>query len=535
MDAISPPETLRTVKSAVEMKAARNKDKPFLHYRNQVISYAELDRNADAIATKLRAQGVEKGDTVCLFMYNCPEYIFVFFALAKIGAVAAPIDTRFRGETLVYVLTQSDATTIFIDAKTRPEYESVTASVPNITREYLIDETGTDHPYRKFDTLLEDDSMSTPTTAVEPSDPLAVIYVQRNATEQPKGVVLPHYSYINTGWEACENLFDFTEDDRIFTTLPLYSSFTFHLGVIGTLLADAEFVLAGQFDPSRFWEQIESSDATVFLYLSRMLSVLYNQDEKPTNGETPIELAIGHSFGFTTDEEMFRTLEERFDITILEGYGVTPATIVTYNCPDDRRLGSVGKEASYVDLEIVDGDDWPVSPGETGEIVVRPTEPHTMMQGYYNQPEATTEAVRNQWLHTGGIGYKDDDGYLHFVANRDNSIYRGRIDGRISSLEIESVIDAHPGVRQSSVVGVTNEAGSEEIKAFVVPEADADITPIDICKRCERQLPYLKVPRYIEIREEFPRSPSGKIRKQELKAEGTVNAWDRKSGYELSR
>ncbi|MFD1562599.1 AMP-binding protein [Haloarchaeobius amylolyticus] len=535
MDATAPPETLRTVKSAVEMKAARNEDEILLHCQNRAVSYAELDRNANAIANNLRAQGIEKGDVVCLFMYNCPEYISLFFALAKIGAVAAPIDTRFRDETLAYALSQSDATTIFIDAKTRPEYESVTASVPNITREYLVDETATDHPYRAFSTLLEGDSTSTPSTTVEPSDPVAVIYVQRNATERPKGVVLPHYSYINTGWEACENLFDFTEDDRIFTTLPLYSIFTFQIGIIGTLLADAVFILAGQFDPSQFWDQIESYDATVFLYLSRMLSVLHNQDERPTNSETPAEMAIGHSFGFTTDEAMFRTLEERFDITILEGYGVTPATIATYNRPDDRRLGSVGKEASYVELEIVDGDDWPVPPGETGEIVVRPTEPHTMMQGYYGQPEATTEAFRNQWLHTGGIGYKDEDGYLHFVANRDNSIYRGRIDGRISSLEIESVIDAQPGVRQSSVVGVTNEGGSEEIKAFVVPEEDADITPIDICRRCERQLPYLKVPRYIEIRDEFPRSPSGKIRKQDLKAEGTVDAWDRKSGYELSR
>jgi len=158
-----------------------------------------------------------------------------------------------------------------------------------------------------------------------------------------------------------------------------------------------------------------------------------------------------------------------------------------------------------------------------------------MMKQYHENPPATREAFRNQWLHTGGIGYKDEDGYLHFIANRDNSIYRGRVDGRISSLEIESFINAQPGVRQSTVVGVRNEQGNEEIKALVVPEDGTDITPIDVCKRCEQQLPYLKVPRYIELRDDLPRSPSGKVRKRDLKAEGTADAWDRKSGYELSR
>jgi acyl-CoA synthetase (AMP-forming)/AMP-acid ligase II len=371
--------------------------------------------------------------------------------------------------------------------------------------------------------------------SVEQADPLTAIYVQRNAAEQPKGVVLPNYAYINTGWEASKNLFEFSADDRIFTTLPLYSSFTFQIGVMGSLLADAVFVLEEQFDPSRFWNQIAEHDATVFLYLSRMLSVLQNQDAAADVADTPAELAIGHSFGFATDDEMFRNFEDRFDVTVLEGYGVTPATIATYNRPSDRRLGSVGTEASYVELEIVDSDDWPVPTGETGEIVVRPTRPNTMMKQYHENPPATREAFRNQWLHTGGIGYKDEDGYLHFIANRDNSIYRGRVDGRISSLEIESVINAQPGVRQSTVVGVRNERGNEEIKALVVPEDGTDITPIDVCKRCEQQLPYLKVPRYIELRDDLPRSPSGKVRKRDLKAEGTADAWDRKSGYELSR
>lgn len=536
MDGTAPPKTLATVKDAIERKAERNTDDTFLHHRDRTVSYAEVDRRANAIANELRAQGVEPGDHVCLFMYNSPEYIFLFFALAKLGAVAAPIDTRFTGETLAYVLSHTDADTVCIDSRTRREYEEIRSQVPNISTEYFVDATKQEHPYREFDQLLSGDRTTPPDVAVKESDATAVIYVQRNAAEQPKGVVMPHYSYVNTGWEASNNLFEFTDEDRIFTTLPLYSSFTFQIGVMGSLLADAEFILEGQFDPSRFWDQIASYDATVFLYLSRMLSVLHNQDTGPDDHETPAKLAIGHSFGFAADEEMFRTLEDRFDITVLEGYGVTQtATIATYNRPGDRKLGSVGTEASHVELAIVDGDDWPVSPGETGEIVVRSTRPNTMMKEYHKEPAATIDAFRNQWLHTGSIGYRDEDGYLHFVANRDNSIYRGRIDGRISSLEIESVIDAHPGVRTSAVIGVTNKGGSEEIKAVVVPDDDAEITPVDVCRHCEQRLPYLKVPQYIELRDQLPRSPSGKIRKRELQSEGTTDAWDRTSGYDLTR
>lgn len=536
MDTLAPPERLSTVRDVIGEEADKNADESFLHCRGRTVTYAELDRRANAIANEFAARGIEPGDHVCLFMYNSPEYVELFFALAKLGAVAVPVDTRFTGETLAHVLSHADADTICFDAKTRQTYEEIRTQVPNISAEYFVGEVSGQYPYREFEQLLSGDGSAPPDASVGKADPMSIIYVQKNAAERPKGVVLPHYSYINTGWEASRNLFEFSDDDRVFTTLPLYSSFTFQLGVMGALLTDAVFILETQFDPSQFWGQIESHDATVFLYLSRMLSVLYNLDSEPDDHETPAELAIGHSFGFATDEEMFHNFEERFGVTVLEGYGVTEAaTVATYNRPADRKLASVGTEASHVELTIVDEDDWPVSQGETGEIVVRPTRPHTMMKEYYEEPDATIDALRNQWLHTGSIGYRDQDGYLHFVANRDNSIYRGRIDGRISSLEIESVIDAHPDVRKSAVVGVTNEGGKEEIKAAVVPDDDARLTPVDVCKHCEEQLPYLKVPRYIEIRDQLHRSPSGKIKKRELQAEGTNDAWDRKSGYDLRR
>lgn len=276
----------------------------------------------------------------------------------------------------------------------------------------------------------------------------------------------------------------------------------------------------------------------MILYLGRLLSVLYNRSTGPEPAAETVEMAIGHGFGFGTDETLIREFESRFDITVLEGYGVTQtSTIATYNTPDDRRIGSSGKAVSYADVEIVDENDWPVDPGESGEIVVRPKRPNTMLQGYLNEPEQTVEVCRNQWIHSGDIGYKDEDGFVYFIANEDNSIYRGRIAGRVSSLEIQGVIDAHPSVRESVVVGVENRRGTEEIKAVVIPEDDAEteLSPIDVYRHCKRSLPYLKVPRYVEIRAEIPRSPTGKVRRKSLRESGVGSAWDREAGYEFSR
>jgi acyl-CoA synthetase (AMP-forming)/AMP-acid ligase II len=536
MSDVAPPESMRTVRDVIEAKAAEREDEQFLLYHDRTITYGELDRKANMIAEGFLEQGVEPGDHVGLFMYNSPEYIFAFFALAKIGAVATPIDTRFTGDTLAYVLSESDIDIVLLDSTTRPDYEEIQNQIPELTTEYFVGEASTDHQYRDFQDLLEGSGSTPPEISVHGTDTISLTYVQQHPTNQPKGVMMPHFAYVNTGWEAANNLFDYSEDDRVFTTLPLYSIYTFQLGVMGTLLSNSEFVFEDRFEPELFWEQIETYDATIFLYLSRMLSVLYNQDIEPDGETTSAELAIGASPGFASDEELFRNFEERFDLTIMEGYGTTQvSTLATYNRLGDRNLESVGKPPSYVELEIVDENDWPVPTGERGEIVVRPTRPHTMMKGYYGNPEQTIEDCRNQWIHTGGIGYRDEDGYVYFVATEENSLYRGRIAGRISSLEIESVIDALPAVDHSRVIGVMNEDGDEDIKTVVVPADDADITPVEICRHCEKQLPYLKVPRYIEIRDDLPRNPSGKIRKQDLQSGGTNGDWDRESGYELSR
>lgn len=527
----TPPNTVRTLGELIEVKADELGETTFFCYQDEEYSYAHLNRKANTVANELSRMGISSGDIVGISLYNSPEYLYTLFALAKIGVIAMPINTRFSGDTLEYVLTEANPRALILDSDTRSAYEAVRSDT-NIGTEFFVGDDG--QQYQNFDQLLEGNESAAPDIEVSGKDACSVIYIQRYEMRQPQGVVLPNYSYINTGLETFRTILDITEDDCLFTTLPFYSSYPIQMGVTGAMIAEARFAFEKQFDSTRFWDWIRTHDATIFLYLGRMLSVLLNQDE--SRDENPTEYALGHGFGFDAEENLIDDFERRFNITVLEAYGITPtATIATSNLPDDRKVGSVGQPLSYVDVKVVDDNDWEVPPGEIGEILVRSTRPNTMMRVIHENPELTVELCRNQWIHTNDIGYVDEDGYLHYVANKADSIKLGRVGGRISTLEIESVIDSHPKIAESAVLGVSDDEGNKTIKAAVVPEDGTDLNPIDVSRHCEKKLTYHKLPRYIELREELPRSPSGKLLKNRLQDNSSDRVWDRENGYTLNR
>lgn len=532
----APPESLRTVSQLLERKAAAYGDRTFFKCSQKELSFADIEQKTAKIANRLHEIGISSGDHVCLYLYNSAEYLLMYLAAMRLGAIVVPIDTRFTGDMLLNILNRVKGDAIFLDKHTHSEYEKIRGQQSAAPYEYYIGTPPQKTPYRSFDEFRGNDQRFSKGSPISSTDPGSVTFIQQQQTSQPKGVVLPQFSYINTGWESGQNLFNFTEDDCILTSLPLYSIFTFQLGIMGALITGSTFVLLKQFDPHQFWSKIREHDASVFLYLSRMLSVLYNQQDLEQYEENTVNFAIGHGFGFRNDENLIKNFEQRFDITVLEGYGTTQVgTIATYNRPDQRRIGSVGQVASFADVDIVDENDWSLPENETGEIVVRPTRNNTMMLGYHDNHGQAVRDCRNQWIHTGDIGYKDEDGYLFFVANKENSIYRGQIAGRISTLEIESVINSHGPVRECAVTGVSMQDDTEAVVAVVVPQENKEVTPPEIYRYCKQRLPYIKIPRYIDVRKELPRTPTGKIRTEVLNEISIKEAWDRDQGYEFSR
>lgn len=522
---------VRDVTSLVETKARRLGDKPLLHYDDDVYTYAELNRAANAVADSLAADGVDQGDNVCAFLYNSPEFLATWFGVNKLGATLVPVNISLKADGLSYLINDSDAEHILLEEETRENYETARDDLESIEEEYLLNGAG-GAGYTPFESLRAGSTETAPDVTVAPDDPACIIYTS-GTTGLPKGVMLPHFSYINTGWEFVDHV-NLTDADRPFTTLPLFHCNAQQLTAMGTMLAETDFALARWFSASNFWDQIRRYDATMFHYIGTMIQVLYNQETQ--EGETDHSVRLG--IGAAAPQDVIPEFEERFGLELLEGYGQTElATAASAVRPGESQKSAAGKIGTvwdHVELQIVDENDEPVPQGQEGEIVARPTRPNTVMLGYYGKPQKTVDTWQNLWLHTGDLGRVDEDGDLQFVDRM--AFFIRRRGENISSYEVENAVVDHRAVEEAAAVGVPSELGEEEIKIVVKTEPGRDVDPLELIKHCEARLAYFKVPRYVEFTDAFPKTETERIQKNELKKAGVGESWDRDDvDYEVSK
>jgi crotonobetaine/carnitine-CoA ligase len=218
-------------------------------------------------------------------------------------------------------------------------------------------------------------------------------------------------------------------------------------------------------------------------------------------------------------------VEERFGVHVVEGYGLTEIKTIAFNPIARRKIGSMGIPSATTLLEVHDDSGFRVPPGQVGEIVYRPTAPHVMFAGYHRNPEATLETSGDLWWHTGDLGFTDEDGFFYFVDRKKDALRRR--GENISSQEVEAVLLAHPGVAEAAVVGVTAELGEQEVLAVLAPVAGTKLDLKDLFAHCDRAMPHFMVPRYYRIMNALPATPTGKIRKSELREIGLADdVWD---------
>jgi crotonobetaine/carnitine-CoA ligase len=254
------------------------------------------------------------------------------------------------------------------------------------------------------------------------------------------------------------------------------------------------------------------------------MPILMKQPPRDDDSDNPLRLMVGAA----APSHLCSAFERRFNTLILEGYGATESTVCLVNPIDSRRHGSCGKPITGWDVRIVDDDDNPVPSGTTGEIVARPLRPYLGTSGYDGMPEATLELTRNLWLHTGDLGYQDEDGYFYFVDRKKQALRRR--GENISSFEVEAVIGSHPAVVECCVVGVPSELGEEDVKAVIVLHNSVVIEHKDIIEWCRPRLAQFAIPRYVAFRPSLPKTPSERVEKHRLKSEGvTSDCWDREA------
>jgi crotonobetaine/carnitine-CoA ligase len=516
----------------LEMKAEKNGENPFLYFRDNIITFTSLDKSVNKAANMLTELGVQKGEHVCLFLPNCPEFIYLWFGMAKIGAVMVPLNVNLRGDGLKYIINHSDAKWIVLDEKFYNSYAFVEKDLLNIRERIWLGESDRiPDNFKSFNRLFKGaDKKVPPSVEIKDNDPLSLVYTS-GTTGPPKGAVISHFNYINSGHVWAEDVIGYRADDIFFTCLPLFHINAQFFTTMGSVVSGRPFILREKFSASQFFNEIRRYGATIFNYIGGMLTILMKQPQRVDDSINPARA----TFGGAAPREIWQDFEKRFNVTIIEGYGLTESGGVSLCNPLQRiKVGSIGKPLRFCDVTIWDENYQEIPENVTGEIVIKEKIPYSMFLNYYKQPDKTDEAWDGGWFHSGDRGYKDQEGYFYFVDRAKDCIRRR--GENISSFDIEKVINSHPSVLESAAVAVPSELGEDEVKVYILLKPQETLDPIDLINYCEDRMAYFMIPRYVEFVQELPKTPTERIQKFELRKKGIGDAWDREAaGYKLKR
>ncbi|WP_127508604.1 long-chain-fatty-acid--CoA ligase [Actinoplanes solisilvae] len=489
--------------------AGRRPDAPALLHDGGTITYAELDARSDAVAAALLDRGIGPGDRVALQAPNIPEFPVAYFGILKTGAVVVPLNVLLRGPEIAHQLQDSGARTLITWAGVADEAAkgAAEADVPEV----FVIHGGPDSPGRPFAELTTPVAEPVPLAERSPGDVAAIIYTS-GTTGLPKGAELTHFQmYMNS--DIPGRLFEIKPEDVVLTVLPLFHvygmSSAMNLGIrFGCALS-----LVPRFTPEKVLEAVERDRATIFDGVPTMFGALLAYTDGHTYDTSSLRVCV--SGGDAIPAHVFDAFEQRFGVPILEGYGMTEtASTITFNpAPDDRRPYSVGKPVWGVEVQVWDAEDRRMPPGRghVGELVTRGY--HTM-RGYHGNPEATAEAYRGGWFHTGDLGYADPDGFLYIVDRKKELIIRGGYN--VYPREVEEVLYHHPGVRDAAVVGVPDDRLGQEVKAIIVARPGHSLSAQEIVEYCRERVAAYKYPRLVEFRDSLPLTGTGKVLKKDL-------------------
>ena len=486
--------------------------KPVALYDGGRLTYAELDALSDRFAAGLREAGLGPGEMLGLQLPNIPQFLIAYFGALKAGCVSVPLNVLLKAPEVAFCLGDSQARALVVWAGVAGEGMQGAADA-GVSDVYVVNTPGVPEVpgARRFEELLAVEPESPP---LEPTDPgeTAVIVYTSGTTGRPKGAELTHFQlYMNA--DTPGRLFGIRDDDVVLVVLPLFHVFGLSSQLNVCVRFGATMSLVPRFEPGKVLEVMQRDGVTVFEGVPTMYVALLNH---PQAADYDIsKLRIGISGGAAIPAEVLDAFEERFGIVILEGYGLTEtASTTTFNVSaDDRKVYSVGKPTWGVEVQIWDDHNRPLPPGRdnVGELVIRGV---NTMRGYYNNPQATAEAFAGGWFHSGDLGYVDEDGFFFIVDRMKELIIRGGYN--VYPREVEEVLYAHPAVAAAAVVGVPDERLGEEVKAFVAPKPGATVVEEEIVEYVKARVAAYKYPRIVEIRDELPIGPTGKILKKEL-------------------
>ena len=472
------------------------------------LSYGEVDRAARGVAASLSARGIAPGDKVALLVPNVPEFTIAYFGILYAGATVVPINVLAAAPEVTYFLKDSDSRLLIV----HPLFEepgrkgAAPLSVPVVIADGEKD----------ADTVAAM-AKAAPADGPHPTSPqdTAVILYTSGTTGKPKGAELTHSNLLmNCAVVAPKLMPPSTEGHRALATLPLFHSFGQSVIQNGMIATGGSMTMLARFTPEDAFELIERDRLTIFAGVPTMYFGLLHHRGDRTHDVSSLEICM--TGGAPMPVEVMNSFEEKFNVEILEGFGLSETSpIASFNVMNKpRKAGSIGYPVWGVEMCIVDDADVALPDDERGEICIRG---HNVMKGYLNRPDATKETLRNGWFHSGDIGYRDSDGCYWIVDRKKDMILRGGFN--VYPREVEEVLYEHEDVVEAAVIGVPHESHGEEVKAVVSLTADGKATADELQAFCKERLAAYKYPRFVEIIDELPKGPTGKILKRELRTD----------------
>jgi len=531
VDVVAPKRD-ETIIGLLERAAATHPGKPYVIFPDlggASLSYAATLVGATRVARALRAAGIGPGARIAVYLPNGPAYVLAWMGTLMAGMADVTINPGARGASLAYALTKARVDAVITDRDGLVGLATVTgiATPPPL---FLVPDSV--EPTAVLSLGWGDWSgvgvAAKGSDAPFPaSDPLkfASIRYTSGSTGMPKGVMQSQAHMLASAKMFCF-ITGFCADDVMYTCFPVHHVFASVTGILATLTQGGTLVLARKFSASQYWSHLIEYGVTVSHALDAPIAILLANP--PSAQDRAHRCRVLY-----TASQAFPQFEERFGIKILPLFDMSELTVVAYYPHGvEKRAGSCGVSSGLFDIAIVDDQDYAVPTGEEGQIVVRPRVPHIVMMGYFDDGELTVERWSNLWFHTGDRGVMDTEGYLYFKGRMGDRIRRRGVN--ISAAEIEAAALRHPDIAEVAVIGVPAAFGEDDIKVCASLKSGCVLEPAALRTHLKGELAAHQMPRYIEIRAQFPRTDTEKIRKAALRDEGasglTSTTWDADTG-----
>ncbi|HEX3241144.1 MAG TPA: long-chain fatty acid--CoA ligase [Solirubrobacterales bacterium] len=487
--------------SLVTESSARLPDGIAVRLGEVELSYADLDEQSARLATLLATKGVGPGDRVGVMLPNVPHFPVAYYGVLRAGAVVVPMNVLLKRREIAFYLSDSGAELLLA---WHGFAEEARAGAEEAGAELIEVEPAS------FAALLAEQEPTAPLAATDAEDTAVILYTS-GTTGKPKGAELTHANLHRNADVTSRTMCDIKGGDVVFGGLPLFHSFGQTVSMNASLMVGATLTLVPKFDPALALETIQRDKVTHFYGVPTMYGALLHHPERESYDSSSLRTCI--TGGASMPVEVLRGFEQAFDSIVLEGYGLSETSpVACSNHPDrERKPGSIGTPLEGVEVRVVDEDDNEVPQGEVGEIVIRG---HNIMKGYWQRPDATAEAMRGGWFHSGDMARTDEDGYFYIVDRKKDLIIRGGYN--VFPREVEEVLYEHPKIREAAVVGIPHEQLGEEVGAAVVLHDGEELSPEEVSAYVKENLAAYKYPRAVWFLDELPKGPTGKILKREI-------------------